>query len=362
MGAVRDGVETRLRAFLDDRRRDAVETCPESVELVDAIAGLTLRGGKRLRPQVAAAAFLGVRPDGDPADTVDAGAAIEMLQTFLLIHDDWMDLDEERRGGPSVWAWLRDRHGDAHLGASLAVLAGDLAAVYASELIAGAPFPDRRRGDAFDAFLQMQREVFFGQHLDLVAGREDVPDFSAAGAARPGGMAAEGVGGRRPLSTVERMYDLKTGSYTVRGPMRLGALLADAEPRQLEALDRLAAPLGIAFQLRDELLGTFGDARVLGKPTGNDLRAGKRTVLLSETRARGTAEQVAAVERVLGRADAPDDEVERAVDAVRASGARERVEERLRRLLAEAEAALEDAPLAAGPLREVADLLAFRDR
>jgi geranylgeranyl diphosphate synthase type I len=187
---IRERVEERLRRFFDDKREEAAALAPESTELVEAIFELTLRGGKRLRARVAAAAFRSVRSDGDIASTVDVGAAIEMLQTFLLVHDDWMDCDEERRGGPSVWAALRDRHGDPHLGASLAILAGDLAAVYAQELLVGAPFPEEKRGPALDAFHRMQREVFFGQQLDLVASRD-----------------------------VERMYDLKTGSYTVtRGP------------------------------------------------------------------------------------------------------------------------------------------------
>ncbi len=330
---VRDRVEQHLRDFLAEKREEAATLSPDSVELVDAVEALTMRGGKRLRPLVAAAAFRAVDPTADLSRVADVGASLELLQTFLLIHDDWMDHDEERRGGPSVWAWLRDRHGDAHLGAALGVLAGDLAAGYASELLARAPFPAARRGEATAAFHRMQTEVFLGQHLDLVATRH-----------------------------VERMYDLKTGSYTTRGPLRLGAILADARAAQTDALERFATPLGIAFQLRDELLGTFGDPTVTGKPAGNDLRAGKRTVLVEEIRARGSASQVESVERVLGRTDAPDDEIAHATAALSASGARDRVEALLATLIARAEDALAQAPLDVAPLRAVMRLLAFRDR
>lgn len=333
LGSVRDQVERRLQRFVDAKRTEASEIAPEATELVQAVEGLTMRGGKRLRPQVVAAAYLASRPDGDLAATIEVGAALELLQSFLLIHDDWMDRDDERRGGPSVHALLRERHGDAHLGASLAILAGDLASVYAAELFAQAPFADRRRAEAIDAYHRMQREVFFGQQLDLIASPR-----------------------------VERMYDLKTGSYTVRGPFRLGALLADAPAEHLAALDRLAAPLGVAFQLRDELLGTFGDPAVTGKPAGGDLRSGKHTSLVEEARATGSEAQKDAIARVHGRADAKPGDVARAAEALVASGARERVEGRLREHIGAAEEELERLPLDTAPLRAVADLLAFRDR
>ena len=329
---VRGRVEDRLESFLEDKRTEARKASPQSVELVEAIAALTMRGGKRLRPQVVAAGYLAVKPDGGVETTVDVGAAIEMLQSYLLIHDDWMDQDDERRGGPSVYAALRERHRDEHLGASLAVLAGDLAAAYATELLVAAPYPHGRRADAMLAFLQLQREVFFGQHLDLLA-TEDV----------------------------ERMYDLKTGSYTVRGPLRLGALLADAQQSQLAALDRIAWPLGIAFQLRDELLGTFGDPSVTGKPAGNDIRSGKLTVLVTRGRSLADDAQRAALDAAFGRPDASDDEVAAAAEALEAAGARRDVERRLEGLLARARDALDGAPLEVAPLRTLAERLAIRD-
>jgi geranylgeranyl diphosphate synthase type I len=329
---VAERVEARIRGFFEEKRAEATEMAEDSVELVDAVFELTLRGGKRLRPIVVEAAHRAIRPSGDPDATVDVGAAIEMLQTFLLVHDDWMDGDEDRRGGRSVWAKLRDRHGDAHLGASLAILAGDLAAVYAHELLFGAPFPAEARDEALSTFLRMEREVFFGQQLDLVGS-----------------------------DRVERMYDLKTASYTTRGPLRLGALLAGAGGETLEALDRFARPLGIAFQLRDELLGTFGDPAVTGKPAGNDLRAGKRTVAVEAMRAHGSREQLAAVERAFGRRDATEAELAAATEALVAAGARARVEARLEERLAEARNELGRMPFDARPLEVVLDRLAFRD-
>jgi geranylgeranyl diphosphate synthase type I len=141
------------------------------------------------------------------------------------------------------------------------------------------------------------------------------------------------------------MHDLKTGSYTVRGPLAIGAILAGATPEQRAALDRFASPLGVAFQLRDDLLGTFGDPKTTGKPAGNDLRRGKRTALVAALA--DDAEAQPLLKRVLGVAEASDADVAAVVTRMETSGARARVEARLRELLAAAERELASAPLGA---------------
>ncbi len=324
-------VENRLRSFLADKRSEAERSSAESIELVDQVATLTMRGGKRLRPIVIAAAYRAVRPGGDLSDVIDAGASIELLQSYLLIHDDWMDLDDERRGGPSVYAALRELHGHAHLGASLAVLAGDLASAYASELITRAPFPVARREMALDSFWEMQREVFFGQQLDLVAS-----------------------------SDVERVYDLKTASYTVRGPARIGAFLGGADEAALDVLARWSRPIGIAFQLRDEILGTFGDPRTTGKPAGNDLRAGKLTTLVVEARRALSNGERAPLEAVFGQASATSEDVARAIELLVRAGVRAKVQTRLDELVAESNAALADAAFDTSEIGAIGGLLVDR--
>ncbi|MEZ4254223.1 MAG: polyprenyl synthetase family protein [Polyangiales bacterium] len=333
MLGTRERVEARLRGFLASKRAEAERTSPRALELVDAIGDLTLRGGKRLRPVVLEAAYRAVAKSPEPNLADDAGAALEMLQTYLLIHDDWMDLDDERRGGPSVYAALRDRHGDEHLGASLAVLAGDLASAYASELITGAAFPAERLRAALDAFWAIQREVVWGQQLDMIASED-----------------------------VDRVYDLKTGSYTVRGPARLGALLANADEASLAVLERFAAPLGVAFQVRDELLGTFGDPSTTGKPAGNDLRAGKHTKVVAFAKRALDATDFAPVTKVFGVNDATEADVATATRVLEDSGARAAVEAELGRLVAAAKGALDAAPFFTGDLHALIALLADRDR
>jgi geranylgeranyl diphosphate synthase type I len=333
---VRARVDAHLRGFFDDKRTEARETSPEACELIDAIAELTLRGGKRLRPAALYAAYRAVRADGEAARTVDASASLELLQSYLLTQDDWMDGDLERRGGPSVHAAMSARRGDARLGASLAILAADMASGFAWELIAAAPFPAARLREALAAFGRMHFEVLCGQQLDLL--------------------------GHADIGLVNH---LKTGSYTVRGPLRLGALLGDGSAQQLAALERFGEPLGVAFQLRDDLLSAFGDAGAIGKPVGNDLKAGKRTALLVEARAQLGPRELGVLDAVVGNADASAADVARASDVLVASGARERLEARLAQLLDQARSALLGAPLAqdgVALLLELAAKLAQRDR
>jgi len=271
-------------------------------------------------------------PDG----VIAIGAAIELLQTYFLIQDDWMDDDEERRGGPSVHTTLTRAHGNAKLGASLAILAADLAVGFAFELLHAAAFPAARRIEAYKAFTAMHFEVVCGQQLDLF-GHGDVT----------------------------LTHHLKTGSYTVRGPLTLGALLGDASAPQLTALERFGKPLGIAFQLRDDLLGTFGDTRTTGKPAGHDLREGKNTALVVEARAllQGAARE--RLDGVLGNQAATATQLQEVAQSLEECGARGRVEARLDAHLDEARAALDTAPLrpaGVAMLNELLGRITHRDR
>ena len=333
MAEVRARVWTRLERYLSTKHAAAARLGDDAAVLVDAVRELTMRGGKRLRSAVIVATYGAVQGDDAPDDftaTIDVCAALEVLQTYLLIHDDWMDGDTERRGGPSVHTALAARYGDAHLGASVAVLAGDLASAYAWELLCGAPFPEGRLGDGITAFRVMQEEVVIGQHLDLLG-----------------------------TADVSLMQHLKTGSYTVRGPLALGALLGGARPEQVSSLMRFGDPLGVAFQLRDDLLGTFGDPRTTGKPAGNDLRAGKRTALVAAAERLLAPEERAPLDAVLGRADASHAEVDAATRLLESSGARADVEAQLVAHRRAAREALAAAPISTRGRERLTDLLAL---
>ncbi len=335
LAEIKQRVDARLASYFESKRARAKELSVPSVELVDALDDFTLRGGKRTRPAVLVAGHMAVSPSTDLDALLDPCASLELLQSYLLVHDDWMDQDDERRGGISLHKLFAERTGDRHLGASLSVLAGDLGNGFAIELMAGAKMPEAQRGAAMKVFWEMQQDVVWGQALDLIA----FPD----------------------VALIQR---LKTGSYSVKGPLLLGAVIGGANERQLAALDRYADPVGQAFQGRDDILGTFGAPEKTGKPAGNDLRAGKRTALIEEAERRLSEGEFAPIRQVLGKAEARAAEIAAAQGLLEDCGALAAVEARVGRYCEEAEAALQNAGLTdEGTLRlvQLARKFAFRD-
>jgi geranylgeranyl diphosphate synthase type I len=327
---VRRLVEARLEEHLASALGEATAAGRHAVAMVDGLASLVRRGGKRLRPALGWAAHVacGGDPRADERALIEIGCAWELLQAYLLIHDDWMDGDETRRGGPSVHVMLRDHHqGDAKLGDASAVLAGDLGCTMAHRVLLDAPLPATTLLAVARAFEGVHGEVVLGQSIDLALGSED-----------------DGA--------VERMHVLKTASYSVRGPVRLGAIVAGANARTLAGLDRWATAIGVAFQLRDDVLGVFGAEDKTGKPVGSDLRNGRRTaVTLAAERASDEAARarLASLTRLGG--GELEAELRWALEHCERVGARAAVEARIATLVAEARAALADGPLTSDGVR-----------
>lgn len=312
--AIAGKIEARLERLFRDgaaEPRTGLFAAPSESELLDQVRDLTLRAGKRLRPAllVGGAALFEPEAIDDPA-VIDAGAALELLHAYFLIHDDIMDEDETRRGGPSVHAALAEAKRDPKLGRDLAILAGDLAAALHEGLLANLAAHAERRLAISRIFAEMHLDVVHGQTLDLL-GSADAEEVS-----------------RR-----------KTASYTTVGPLTAGATLAGAGAGEVERLADIGRPLGVAFQIRDDLLGAFGSELKTGKPVGTDLRAGKRTVLLERALEISSAAERTAIERVVGDRDATDAAVAAATAAIESCGARRACEERIAKLL---EGALND--------------------
>jgi geranylgeranyl diphosphate synthase, type I len=314
---IRPAIEDRIAALFAEKLASIRRYGPEVVAIIDASRDLTLRGGKRYRAALLAAAYGGLDPNAPLEPALQGGVAIELLQSYLLIQDDWMDGDITRRGGPTVHTLLSDRLG-ARVGPAGAILASDFTWGMALEVLCRIDAPALRRIAMIQLFAAVHADVVIGQQIDMLGHPEDV----------------------------EAMHDLKTGSYTVRGPLALGATLAGAPETTLAALEHFAAPIGVAFQLRDDLLGTFGSPAETGKPVGNDLRAGKHTSLIAEAEARLDAAGRAAIGQVLGKVDASDADIQAATTALDACGARAAVAARLYRLCDLAEALAADLPLA----------------
>lgn len=316
---IRVETEQRLALRFDAKRRELGQYGQGIVAMLLAGSDLTLRGGKRFRAALLAAAHQGVAPGAPLSVALDAGVALELLQSYLLIQDDWMDGDLTRRGGASVHAALAAQFKSEHLGATCAILTSDLVWGFSLDTLTSLDVPAPRLIQAMRFFLKVHEDVVIGQHMDVLGSAEDV----------------------------EVMHALKTGSYTVRGPLLLGAMLAGAPAQTLGALERFAEPLGVAFQVRDDLLGTFGTAEQTGKPVGNDLTAGKRTILVTEAQRLLDAAHWQRVDRVLGHREAPAEAVCDATDAMVDGGVLDSVILRLKTLCDQAEHAVGELPLSA---------------
>ncbi len=330
---------------LDRRRAQLVAVDSRLADVADLLVRFVADGGKRLRPEFLWCGWLagGGAAQGAPVDAVlRVGAALELLQACALVHDDVIDRSERRRGRPAAHRAVAKLHagaglaGDAeHYGVSAAILLGDLALAWADDLfLAGATALTAVDGAAVDraapVWQAMRTEVLAGQLLDLRVSASAVVDPATQ---------------ERDALRVDRY---KTAAYTVERPLHLGAALAGAGTSSVDALRAYGADLGVAFQLRDDVLGVFGDPAVTGKPAGDDLAEGKRTVLLATARAALAARpaELAELDAGVGRPAADPD---RLGALIRGSGAVEAVESRIAGLVRSGLAALDGVDARGGP-------------
>jgi geranylgeranyl diphosphate synthase type I len=326
---LRAAVESEISSFLQERRRSV----PEAEELINEIGRLVGAGGKRLRP---AFCYWGYRAPGAPhtPEIVKASGALELLHTFAIVHDDIMDDSDERRGEPTVHV----RHG-----LEFALLVGDLALVLADAMLLEASFPADVTQAALVDYSLMRQEVIAGQHMDVrSARRTDISEGEA-----------------------RRIAVLKSGRYSIEKPLVIGCRLAAGSNDLAAGLSRFGDPLGEAFQLRDDLLGTFGARESTGKPVDSDIREGKRNLLFAAT-IRGLAGDDLSyfAARWGAGPDLDEDEVERLRGFVESSGARRFVESLLEQRADVARTALYSLPLASdsrAALGELARLATHRD-
>ena len=341
---VRAGVDSALGAHVARLRAELVPAGPDAAPLAAALE-VALAGGKRLR---AAFCYWSWRAHlaEDPAEAghvtaIRVGAALELFQAAALVHDDLMDGSDTRRGRPSAHRAFESRHrengwaGDAaRFGESAAVLLGDLALV-ASEREFGAAGGGRDLDEARVIFDEMRTEVCVGQYLDML-GQVTVWGEDPAG----------------DETRARHVIRAKSARYSVEHPLAIGAALAGADRVARDRITRIGLALGEAFQLRDDLLGVFGDPAATGKPAGDDLREGKRTVLLARTAARASAAEVRLLRAHLGRRDLGPEEIDELRAIVVRSGAVDAVEALIDDLAGPALAELGAAPLAE-PARSV---------
>lgn len=349
-GAVTD----QLSRYLAARRAEFAYIGEDYNALMAVLEDFVLRGGKRLRPAFAYWGYRAVTPgpqDTAPDDVLLLFSALELLHACALVHDDVIDDSDTRRGMPTAHVHFSSLHrergwrGSAEqFGRSAAILLGDLSLVWADDIIAQADLDPGGRRRVQRVWSDIRTEVLGGQYLDIVAESS----------------------GAESIESAMNVNTYKTASYTVSRPLQLGAAAAADRPDVHRAFHDLGTDIGVAFQLRDDVLGVFGDPAVTGKPSGDDLRSGKRTVLLAEAvqRAEQSDPRAAALLRSgIGAAGLTDADVRELCAVITDVGALAAVEDRIealtRRALQVVQTAAINAPARAG-LTELAGLAANR--
>ena len=334
-------IDTRLTDVLNAERSKWVSVDASLADPFDALEALIFSGGKRIRPAFFHWAHVGSGGNPHSDIAIDAAAAIEMLHAFALAHDDVMDHSSSRRGEPSIWQRFATFHdenalkGDARdFGEAVAILVGDLAHVIADSLI-------RDLSPAVsEIWNELRLEVNIGQYLDVLSGVTRTFDQEGA----------------------RRILEYKTGRYSVQRPLHLGAALAGRFNDFSVPFTNFGQPVGVAFQLRDDLLGVFGDELETGKPVGDDLREGKPTSLVAAAFERADQRQLEVLE-LIGSHDLSDSNIADIQTVIIETEAERVIEEEIRNLTDSALSELESASLdvkASSALRELALFVAYR--
>jgi geranylgeranyl diphosphate synthase type I len=330
-------VDERLRTFLAAERLRWTTFDADLAVPFDELERMVVGGGKRLRPVFTYWGFVGA--GGQPSDerVVDAGAAFELLHAFALFHDDIMDGSTTRRGATTTHETMQAEHrsrgwsGDARrFGDGAAILIGDLSFVYADVLLSSLG----PRG--WQMWNELRIELNIGQYLDMLGSAQN----------------------ERRADKAARICRYKSGKYTIERPLHLGALLADESTALLPHYSNYGLPLGDAFQLRDDVLGAFGDSAITGKPVGDDLREAKPTPLMALALTRANAQQ-RAVLSLVGTRVLSDTDVADVQHAIAECGALSEMESTIERLTTEAIDAITAAPIDAAVKKQLVELAHF---
>jgi geranylgeranyl diphosphate synthase type I len=332
---VASAVTDQLRRYLHDRRSESAYLGADYDALTGWLEDFVLSGGKRLRPVFAYWGWDAVTTQPPDPDALLLFSALELLHAFALVHDDVIDASATRRGRPTAHVHFAAAHRERdwrgapdQFGISAAILVGDIAHAWANDIIArvaGRGLSREARERVERVWSAIRTEVLGGQYLDIVA---EV-------------TAAESVESAMTVAT------FKTACYTVSRPLQLGVASAADRPDVMAAFEQFGTDLGVAFQLRDDILGVFGDPAVTGKPSGDDLRSGKRTVLLAEaTQLAAASDPLAAnLLRTSVGTDLTDARVDDLREVIEGVGALAAAENRIAELTQRALATLASAPI-----------------
>ena len=326
--SLREQVEAQLQDFLKMQSEYFTSIAPELKPAATSLTAFVINGGKRFRPLFAAVGAIGAGSQLSDAE-IRAFASLELLQACALVHDDLMDASDTRRGEPAIHKLFESMHesekyqGKAtQFGLSASVLIGDLALIWSDQMLNSSGIKSESLLAALSVHDEMRVELIAGQYLDVF----------------------EQARGTQSVAQALNIARYKSAKYTIERPLHLGAAIAIPDPlmraKLVSIYSEFGLPLGEAFQLRDDLLGVFGDPKVTGKPAGDDLREGKRTVLMAMTHDRISGAAEAEFMAEFGNHDISESAIARLQEIISETGAAMHVEDLIEELTSTALEAL----------------------
>jgi len=340
-------VNRELDLFFQSKleKADLIDT--SSKEMIEILKEFTMRGGKRLR---AALVYYGYRCFGDKnlKEVIKASMTMELIQSYLLIHDDIIDNDDLRRNGPTLHISYKNiakrkykKIDSNHFGMSMAILAGDICSAFANEIIAKLDIKERYKIEALKVLNHSVHHVIYGQVLDILSQLRSTNN-----------------------KEIEKIHKLKTATYTIESPLHLGALLAGAKQKHLKTLSSYAIPLGKAFQIKDDILGMFGEKERIGKPVDSDIKEGKKNLLIIKSLENANPAQKQQIQEALGNQDLTKNQLNQVRAIVIKTGSLSYSQNLARKLVQKAKSAIKSAkfkPAGKNFLLKIADYIEKRD-
>ncbi|MEF3692500.1 MAG: polyprenyl synthetase family protein [Candidatus Moraniibacteriota bacterium] len=321
----RDRVDPELEFFFDRIIADSKKNNFITTDALKQVKKITLSGGKRLRPALMYWGYRGVGGESEK-EIIKTSISIELIHIFLLIHDDIIDNDKTRHGEKTIHTLYDQKgkklcHGERdsrHFGNSIAIVVGDIIGALGNRVLFQSNFPPELVIQALSRLQDIVARVAVGEAQDVFIEHRR----------------------RSTEPEVLDMYKNKTAKYTIEGPLHLGAILAGADEKVLRAISKFSVPIGIAFQIQDDILGVFGNERKIGKPVGSDIREGKQTLLVVRALEKGTGEQKKIIRKLLGKKNITLKEIELFKKVIRETSALEYSQDLARKLIGEGKEAL----------------------
>ena len=310
-------IDPQIEEFFDGEIEDIREKDDFSAEIVSYIKKLVLSGGKRIRP---ALVFNGYKAFGgkEKEKIMKIAIATELIHIFLLIHDDIIDRGEKRHGVDVLNKWVEKKSeaefkddDSMRYGNSVAIIAGDMAFALANKLVAKSGFSENLLVEVFAYLQKIVLSTCIGQNQDINIEYSD--------------MAKK--------TEVMKMYENKTARYTFEGPLRLGAILAGAGRKDFDSISKYAIPIGVAFQIQDDILGIFGDEEKIGKSAASDIIEGKKSILVLSAMENGNEAEKEKINFLLGKKDISENEIAEFRAIIKKSGALESAKDEMKKLI-----------------------------